>query len=521
MSERLVSMGRVPRVVTPLLLLLLLAAVGWYASYTTTVVVWELRKLVTWLVAPALVALLAGAPTLLRLLTYRLRGRRRVPAMAGGMVALGWLGAVVGLALGVFWLVYGEYLQDRAYVTTMRVVTDPVPELAARAPYLVGEAQAAPNLGDVTGEVSDITYLPDSDRFAVLVERRGWLTGYEVGLVQEVPLGGKSRAQQRCRFDGSAADARIGGWFTHNLARKISAERRWVRFSAKDAYVYCQGDTPVVVVPLKRQIGILVVTERPAGVALYDGRTGKVTVTDDPTKVPGPSYPISLAGRQRAGTAAVGGFADWWFERSGWDASEDGANEGNESEFTLRYADGSGRSAYVTPLTPQGRASSVVAVSMVPTRHAGLGLAPLTVHRLSPTWSSPQAIVGLIKSEYRDVCCWNDDQVFEVVPTGGSRWTATLGSEQSIQYRVEGWGQINGREATCLKTVDGVLVRCAYAAPGSAEEQELQRREQEKQQEQAANGGTDPGDLSRYTDEQLAELNRRISEEVNRRLKER
>ncbi|MFI7648608.1 hypothetical protein ACIBTZ_21335 [Micromonospora sp. NPDC049460] len=514
-------MHRALRMGTPIFLLILLGAVGWYASYATTVLVWELRKLVPWLVAPALLALLAGAPALVRLLTHRLRGRKATPRSTGGTVVLGWLGAAVGLALGGCWLVYGEYLQDRAYGTTMTVVSDPVPELAARAPYLVGKAQAAPNLGDVTGEITDVSYLPDSDRFAVLVERRGWLAGYEVGLMQEVPLGGKSRAQQRCQFDVSAADARIGGWFSHNLGRKISAERRWARFSADDAYVYCQGDNPIVVVPLKKQTGILVVTERPAGVARYDGRTGEVTITDDTTTVPGPSYPISLAARQREGTTAVGGFADWWFERSGWDASEDGANEGNESEFTLRYRDGSGRSAYVTPLTPQGEASSVVAVSTVPTRHAGSGLAPLTVYRLNPTWSSPQAIVALIKAEYRDVCCWNDDQVFEVVPTGGSTWTATLGSEQSIRYRVEGRGQINGREATCLKNADGTLVRCAYAAPGSPEEQELQRREQQKQQEQAANGGTDPGDLTKYTDERLAELHRRVAEEVDRRLKER
>lgn len=97
------------------------------------------------------------------------------------------------------------------------------------------------------------------------------------------------------------------------------------------------------------------VTERPAGLALYDGRTGKLTITTDTTAVPGPSYPLSIAARQREATAAVGSFTDWWFERSGWDASEDGANAGNESEFTLQYRDGSGSSAYVTPLTPQGR----------------------------------------------------------------------------------------------------------------------------------------------------------------------
>ncbi|MER5705027.1 hypothetical protein ABT023_24185 [Micromonospora sp. NPDC002296] len=59
-------MGRTLRVGIPILLL---AAVGWCASYATTVLVWEVRKLVPWLVAPALVALLAGAPFLVRLLT--------------------------------------------------------------------------------------------------------------------------------------------------------------------------------------------------------------------------------------------------------------------------------------------------------------------------------------------------------------------------------------------------------------------------------------------------------------------
>ncbi|MFE2141161.1 hypothetical protein ACFXA3_05280 [Streptomyces sp. NPDC059456] len=507
-------MGRALRVGIPVLLLGLFL---WWASYATTIIAWELRKLFSWFAAP----LLAGALVALLWLAVRLMRKGRGSTGGGtAAVVLGWVGGVLGLGLAVWWLVYGAYLQDRAYMQDVRIVSEPVPELAARAPYLVGKAQAAPHLGDVTGEISDITYLPDSNRFATLVERRGWLAGYEVGLVQDIPLGGNGRNRQRCSFDVDTADARIGGWFTHNLGRKISAQKRWVRFDADDAYVTCSGDTPIVVVPLKRQTGILVVTERPAGLALYDGRTGKVTITSDATAAPGPTYPLSLAARQREGTAAVGSFSDWWFERSGWDASEDGANAGNDSEFTLQYRDGSGRSAYVTPLTPQGEASSVVAVSTVPTRHQGGRLAPMTVHRLDPTWSSPKALVELIKAEYRDVCCYNDDRVFEVVPTGGSTWTATIGSEQNIRYRVEGRGQVAGREATCLKTADGALVTCAYAAPGSPEEQELRRREQEKQKQKDPGGqGPAPGDLSAYTPEQLADLQKRVSDEVVRRLK--
>ncbi|MEW1632980.1 hypothetical protein AB0469_02790 [Streptomyces sp. NPDC093801] len=493
------------------------ACVPLFAPYYSTVLVWELRKLFAWLALP----LLAAGGVLLVWSLQRLVRRWRGKTVGQSDVAatLGCLGVLAGLVLAVGWMIYGAYLQDRAYMQATQVVTDPVPGLAPRAPFLVGKAQAAPHLGDVTGEIADITYLPDSDRFATLVERSGWLSGYEVGLEQDVPLGGTSRSQQRCAFDVDVADARISGWFDHNLGRKISEQKRWVRFKAGDAYVTCSGETPIVVVPLKRQTGFLVVTERPAGVALYNGRTGKVTITTDTEAVPGPSYPVSLAARQREAVAAVGSFTDWWFERSGWDASEDGANAGNDSEFTLRYGDSSGRSAYVTPLTPQGEASSVVAVATVPAHYQGSGLAPLTVHRLDPTWSSPKAIVALIKAEYRDVCCYNDDQVFEVVPTGGTTWTATIGSEQDIRYRVEGRGQVAGREATCLKAADGTLIKCAYAAPGSPEEQELKRRDEQKQKDKPRTDPPDLGDLTGYTPEQLAELNRRITEEVNRRLK--
>ncbi|MFE9466762.1 hypothetical protein ACFYNW_24395 [Streptomyces virginiae] len=495
------------------------AFVLWYASYYTTIMVWELRKLFAWFSLPvSAVACCVAAGLAVRWL--RRRAGRRAGGGGDAAVVLGWFGGAFALVLAVGWLVYGAYLQDRAYMASAEIVSDPVPTLSARSPYVVGKAQAAPHLGDVTGEISDITYLPDSDRFGALVERRGWLAGYEVGLVQEVPLGGTGRSQERCPFDVEKADARISGWFTHNLGRKISAVKRWVRFEADDAYVTCSNGTPVVVVPLKRQTGLFVVTEHPAGVALYDGRTGKLTLTTDTSAVPGPSYPLSLAARQREGTAAVGGFGDWWFERSGWDASEDGANEGNEAEFTLRHGGAAaGGSAYVTPLTPQGDASSVVAVSTVPTRHQGGSLAPMTVYRLDPAWSSPKALAALIKAEYRDVCCYNDDEVFEIVPTGGSTWTATIGSEQNIRYRVEGRGPVDGREATCLKAADGALIRCAYAAPGSPEEQELTRREQQKQQDGAAKGGGGPGDLTGLTDEQLADLQRRLGDEFVRRLK--
>jgi hypothetical protein len=42
--------------------------------------------------------------------------------------------------------------------------------------------------------------------------------------------------------------------------------------------------------------------------------------------------------------------------------------------------------------------------------------------------------------------------------------------------------------------------------------------EEQKQRDQAAQAGGQLGDLTKLTDQQLAELNRRIADEVNRRL---
>ncbi|GIG60055.1 hypothetical protein Lfu02_44270 [Longispora fulva] len=464
----------------------------WISTYYSTLVVWELRKFTPFLAAALLVAACVVAPVT----AARRVALHRWENADGAGKFVGTLGLLIGVGAACWWITHTFYDQDRTYAAATRVVTERLPDLEARAPYVVGKAQAGPSLGDVAGDISDVTYLPDVARFATLVEKRGWLAGYEVGVTQEIAVEGPGHDTRKCRFD-AAADARIGGSFGHNLGRLISTKKRWVAFTAKDAYVYCDGDVPKVVVPLKRQVGILVVTERPAGVAVYDGRTGQVTVTTDTRGIPGPTYPISLAKRQREATHGLHGFADWWFDRSGWDASDDGANGANESEFTLNRADHSGP-VYVTPLTPPGSASSVVAVSTVPAQHSGAGLAPLTVYRLEPTWASPAAIVARIKADYPDACCYNQDTVFEVIPTGGDSWVATTGSEQALRYRVVGNGQLQGLEATCLRTADGRPIRC-----GS------------KPAQQAPPPVGDPRTLS---NEELADLQRRVAEEVARRL---
>ncbi|HEV2089011.1 MAG TPA: hypothetical protein VGR21_11935, partial [Cryptosporangiaceae bacterium] len=168
-----------------------------------------------------------------------------------------------------------------------------------------------------------------------LVERRGWFSGCQTVLIQHIPLHGRRAPDQRCEFS-SLADARIDGWFGHDLGRRISTEKRWVSWDAGDVYAYCDGATPKVVVPLKRQVGWLVVTERPAGVAVYDGKSGELRFFDV-ADVPGPAYPRSLAVEQRESLTATGSFGDWSYRRAvGWDVPDDSVRSGRDSEFTLR-----------------------------------------------------------------------------------------------------------------------------------------------------------------------------------------
>ncbi|MGH3715246.1 MAG: hypothetical protein ACRDT4_17550 [Micromonosporaceae bacterium] len=471
-----------------------LALLVWLTPYYSTHAWWELRKALFLLIP---LAMLGTVPLLIwlydRLFYY--------DSMAGMLITL----AVIGVPLLIAWGVYHSYQQDKEYAESL-VVTDSGHQLSERAPFQVAEAMARPNLGDVPGDITDTSYLPRDDRFSTLVARRGWLSGYETVLTQNIPFQGRGAPDRRCEFSG-AADARIGGVFTHNLGRKIASQARWLSWDADDVFAYCDGDTPKVVVPLKEQEGWLIVTERPAGVAIYDGETGEITISDT-ANVPGPAYPLSLASTQRSASVALGSFGDWFFNRAGWELPDDEVNSGNDSEFTLDTDQGS---VYATPLTGRGSATSISVISIVPAKARAGALAPATIHRLDPDWVSPKAIVDKIKADYQDIPNWQNIKVYEVIPTGEDSWAATLGTGQNILYRVSGTGTLKGDKATCLHRSDGTVIRCGSLAD----------RDGRGVGTDYGAGGKGSGDLSKLTDEELADLQRRITEEFERRLNER
>lgn len=474
------------------------------APYYTTVGVWELRKALPWLL---MLADLVAAVAVLAGLTIAISDSE------GAAVAVGIVTFLAGGFLTFLWMAHTSYNQDRVYAASVNVVADPVPALAPRAPYQVGEQQARPNLGDTPGDIADTTYLPGQDRYATLVERRGLLSGYEVAFTQQIPLQGRGASDQKCRF-AAGADARVSGWFGHNLGRLISEQQRAVRFDGGDVYAYCDADgAPQVVLPLKKQVGFWTVTEKSAGVAVYDGRTGKVNIRATGDGIPGPSYPLSLAARQRDATPAVGSFGDWFFDRSGWETPDDDVNSGNDTEFTLAR---DGRPVYVTPLTGRGSATAISVVTEVKASARRGGLATLAVHRLNPVWVSPKSLVDRIKADYQDLPNWQNIQVYEVIPTGGESWVATLGTGQNILYRVVGSGSLKGDKPTCLQRADGSEVRCGSLADRNGNGAGTQYG--------AGNGSASaapsaPSDLRALTPEQLADLQRRVSDEVDCRLR--
>lgn len=483
------------------------------SPYYSTHLLWFFRENLFWglplfLLAAAIIVILGVSA-----------GRNRYSEPSGaamlGATAIG----VVGLAGFVLWLVIHSYQTDRAYAATIKVTGDPVPQVSLRAPYGVANAQARPNLGGNPGDLVDTTYIPNQDHYTSLVLRRGTFSGYSTILDQKIPLTGRGNATRTCDFSPQA-DMRMDGNLGHNLGRYINADLgRGLSWSSSDVYGYCQGDTPMVVVPLTEQDGWAIVTEKPAGAAIYNGKTGALSLRTNLKGIPGPSYSLDLAAHQRESAVAIGGFSDWWWNRTGWELSqgEDNFNSGDAAEFVLN-ADG--RENYITPLTGRGSATSISAISML-SAQGGDRYNPLVVHRLAQPWVSPSSIADRVRADYQDIPNQQNIGIMEVIPRDSKTWVATLGTGQNILYRATGNGKLEGPRATCLQNRAGEDIRCGSAA--------LQGSNGVGTQYGSSGGlsGSTSGttgtvapdaDLAKLSPQKLIQLQNELSQELSRRL---
>ncbi len=394
-----------------------------------------------------------------RLVRMQAQSQRNSRA-AGIVVAAGLLVAGLGFTLL-------PYAKASALAGTYERI-DTVPGYQDRAPFVVAEQLSNRDLDEVIGDRVGVHAVQSADQpnqYTTLVVRRGWFQGYEAVQTIRPPLvGAGSESSSACKFQPEHG-LRLGGAVpSNNLARAIAFQRPFALFDEDDAYGFCDGDEPVVVVPLKRLGGIWpVVVEKPAGAAVYRG--GELTILDSDEideSIIGPTYPRSIAAQQREASLASGTFMDWLFKRAGYDTAGDTSDSEEESEapdepnrsnavdFSLVDTDGAGE--FVTALTPVGASESVVAAGHVSFRQTSRELNPYRISRYEPALPALSTSENRLRSDLSDLPGWASGmRVMEITPSSDGTYVASIGQNQVVTYRarigVDGAVQLLQRDA--------------------------------------------------------------------------
>jgi len=432
-------------------------------------------------------------------------GEDRVPKL---FVWIGLLAAVIGIVL---WFVL-PYQVNRAYLGSVDKTTS-VPDFEERAPFDVANQVAKRNLEDITGNAQNTKSLADvgeNGSWNTLVVRRGIGSGYEASQELNVPLYGEvpKSSIDLCSFSTDATLRLDGVLPGNNLNRAIlNATGPSTYFTDTDAYSYCDGKTPMVVAPLKAMKGGFTPHWVPAGAAVYNGKTGVLSIVRDTADLPGPVYPASLAEQQRTAYNAGGSYADYLFGRFGYeptDKDDDDPNKSNATEFSL-IRQGSSTVDYVTPLTPVGSSGTVVGLSTVKANTATYGtLNKVTLNRYpsGETRQATSAVVAALKSQYSSLTDWASGmKVFEVVPGRDNTWVASLGQSQSVKYRAV----IDDKGEVKLYDTAGRLIGNSDNGSSGGDS------------DSGSDTPTADSDLDKLTPQQLRDLGRAVLDELERR----
>lgn len=387
-----------------------------------------------------------------------------------------------------------------------------------RVPLEVATATSNRTLGNTTGTATgDIRALPvlgENGKYSTAVIRRGFLQGYESVQVLDIPLFGTadSKDVQFCAFDKDAKLRLDGGLPVNNLKTAI-LHRVPLGTSLKsgDAVFDCveqDGESiPMIYAPLTKQVGVFITKRVPAGVAIYNGSTGEITIEENYDGEL-PLYPQSLAINQRESTQASEGFVNWFMNRSGYEdtsVDEEDPNGENRAEFGLSDSAGENQS-YVTPLTARGSSSSIIAVGTTEATHLQAGeLNPYEVRAYAndEVRQANSAIADTITAGVLSGYQAQGLTVFEIAPGEDGTWFATIGKKQSILYRatIEADGTITLRDAK------GAQVGAVVSPNGDVEEVPATDPDTPAQNES----------LGSMSDDELRELGQQVLEELANR----
>ena len=427
-----------------------------------------------------------------------------------------------GLATVAFAWVPHNYQVDRLYVADVKTVNHTAPAFGERTPFDIADTSSTKNLGNTTGTAMNVKSLNDEGDHGLwdaLVVRRGFGVGYESVQVQDIPLFGEATPSdvKTCDFSRSSK-LRLGGVLWGNdLRRAIYAKTpATVTFDDNDAYGYCDGKTPMVVVPLTQVQGFWTASENFYGDAVLNGKTGVLSIVQSEKKIanlPGPVYPQTLAANQRSALRALGSFSDYWFDRAGYgDTSDDDGNPDsfNPTELGLRQ-ESNNHATYVTPLTPPGSSHSVVALSVV---DASVGTPgdrnPIQVFKYekSNARQANSSVASSIKQSSSWLTGWASGlKIFEIVPAKKNEWVASIGQSQGVVYRAV----VNADGKSTLYDENGnIVTSTGTQAAGNSSNHS-------SNDSSVGDAGAADGDLSKMTPAQLQALANRILGELAKR----
>jgi hypothetical protein len=249
---------------------------------------------------------------------------------------------------------------------------------------------------------------------------------------------GTTNTVKVCRFTGSYRFGRAFGGTGRASLRNLLAERfPSVHYDDDDIWGYCQGEEPVLVVRVQKDLRYANRrVSAPAGVlVLHGSANGKPKAEYRPKvmpgELPGPVYPISLVRVQRDANSWAAGRGNKEYRAFGFQRSKFKTQEQNSGEYLLRGPDR--RLYYVTPLAPRdSRSESLIAYGVVRADQVTSGqLNTYDIHVLSdddpaivslPTLNAKAvAYVSGPSSPYPNFLN-SGGALQEFLPLGGERW---------------------------------------------------------------------------------------------------
>ncbi len=259
-----------------------------------------------------------------------------------------------------------------------------------------------------------------------------------------------------CRFDGKyAIRGAFNGRRDNNLKDAIAAKYPSRFYDINDVWGFCNGNEPVVVVPMTTQYNV---ENRTAltygGDLIIRGDHGKLSMSmlENPKtgtnfeagELPGPSYPTSLTEKARYFSRWAAGQRNMRRGNFGFDTTDATEQFGNASEYLLQDATTKDL-FWVTPLTPRGSDSQqFVAYSITPAGEGHSGKLNTTKIYVLP--DNDPRIVNLSDLSARAKQALSSEnpgffsaggKIVEFLPVDATHWQAYGELGNRVDYRLE------------------------------------------------------------------------------------